>query len=149
MDPEEMIERSPFVGYLGIEITRAEEGYGEATLEIEDCHAGPPDGSIAHGGVISAFADTVAGTATLPLAGRVTPTIDLRIDYLNPANCERLNGIAEVRRKGSSISIVDVEITDESGCEIATARGVFKVDNPKERSQWEDGWPKTESDVEE
>jgi acyl-coenzyme A thioesterase PaaI-like protein len=101
MDPAEIIEASPFVEYLGIEVEHAEAGYGEATLELEDCHAGPPDGSIAHGGVISAFADTVAGAAT-------------------------------------------IEITDENERDIATARGVFKIDNPEAKSRWNEGWRETE-----
>lgn len=140
MDPAEKIEASPFVDYLGIEVTHVEAGYGEAVLELENCHAGPPDGSIAHGGVISAFADTVAGSATLPLAGGVTPTIDLRVDYLNPASGDRLYGTAEVRRSGRTLLTVDVEITDEDGREVATARGVFKHDNPEDESRWEEGW---------
>ncbi|MDS0477335.1 hypothetical protein [Natrinema sp. 1APR25-10V2] len=39
-----MIEASPFAEYLGIEVVRAEVGYGEAVLELEDEHAGPPNG---------------------------------------------------------------------------------------------------------
>jgi uncharacterized protein (TIGR00369 family) len=140
MDPEAIIEASPFVDYLGIEIDHAEAGYGEATLELEDCHAGPPDGSIAHGGVVSAFADTVAGTATIAMAGGVTPTVDLRTDYLRPATGERLHGVAEARREGGSVVTVDVEIADEHDRPVATARGVFKLDNPGEASQWMEGW---------
>lgn len=140
MNPAETIEASPFVDYLGIEVVRSEPGYGEAVMELEDCHAGPPDGGIAHGGAISAFADTVAGASTLPMAGGVTPTVDLRVDYLRPATGEALHGTAKARHEGQDIVTVDIRITDETDREIATGRGVFKTGNPKDQSDWEEGW---------
>ena len=140
MNPAESLEESPFVDYLSIEVIRAEPGYGKAVMELDDCHAGPPGGGIAHGGAISAFADTVAGAAKLPLAGSVTPTVDLRIDYLRSADGETLHGTAETRREGRDVITVDIEMTDENDREIATGRGVFKTGNHDDQSDWDERW---------
>lgn len=132
---DEAARNSPFAEFLGIEITDIRPGYAEGRLELEPHHGGPPAGGVAHGGVISAFADHMGAAATTAIVGRPTPTIDMRMDYLNPAIGDRLEATAETRRNGGTFVPVEVEIFDEDGRDIAVGRSVFKLENDGE-TQW-------------
>lgn len=76
-----------------------------------------------HGGILASLLD-VAGTFACSLAaGRITPTINLRTDYLkNPAKCD-LIATARVIRLGKTVAVADVEIRDDVGTLYAIARG--------------------------
>jgi acyl-coenzyme A thioesterase PaaI-like protein len=36
--------------------------------------------------------------------------------------------VADVRRQGGSVGVVDIEVTDEDGTTVADARGVYKTE---------------------
>ncbi|WP_422677991.1 PaaI family thioesterase [Blastococcus brunescens] len=81
------------------------------------------DGDTFHGGVIASLADLAGHAAVAVRTGRVSPTIDLRIDYLRAARGEALVATATVLRAGRSIARVDVHIHDPGGALVAVARG--------------------------
>ena len=54
------------------------------------------------------------------------PTIDLRIDYLRPAEGDLLATARTVKR-GRTIGVVDVEIRDTAGRMIAVGRGAYST----------------------
>ena len=78
-----------------------------------------------HGGPIAAFIDVVGDYAIGMLVGGGVPTINLRIDYLKPAVGEALTGTARVRRRGRSVAIIDVDVTDAKGSLVAIGRGTY------------------------
>ncbi len=89
-----------------------------------------------HGGVISGLADHAAGGAatTLLPSGRIAVTIDLHVNFLKPAKGEKLTAKATVTQPGSTISVVQVNITATDGsqsdlCAIATVT-LRSVDMP-------------------
>ncbi|WP_299233840.1 PaaI family thioesterase [Natronomonas sp.] len=139
MDIAEAFDRMPFNDLLGIELLSAGDGRAVGELELSPEHSSAPDRLIAHGGVTYALADTVGGAAAISVNGNVTPTIDMRIDYLAPATGGVLRAEANVVRNGNSVASVVVEITDGDGEEIATARGVYKSGGPDGESAWTDG----------
>ena len=130
---------SPFRSLVGIEITAADDGHAEGRLELADWHSSNPDGMIAHGGVAYSLADTVGGAAVVSANGTITPTIDMRMDYLAPATGEELHAAADVVRNGNSVATVDVVVTDGEGTEIATARGVYKTGGGDSDTPWTAG----------
>lgn len=136
MELTEMFSRMPFAEHLGIELLEAEDGYAVAELELDDPHSSSADRMIAHGGVTYALADTVGGAAAISANHTVTPTIDMRIDYLSPATGGTLRAEAEVIRNGNSVATVEVDITDEAGTDIATARGTYKTGGGEGGSAW-------------
>jgi len=86
-----------------------------------------PDDAAYHGGVISALIDIAAHAAVAVSIGRMAPTIDLRIDYLRPADASDLTATARLVRAGRSIARADVEIADAEDNLIAIGRGSFST----------------------
>jgi len=81
-----------------------------------------------HGGVIAGLADHAAGaavTTALP-AGRIAVTIEIKINFLGPADGEELIARAEAMQVGGTIGVAKVEVIsqDKAGervCAFATA----------------------------
>ena len=136
MDLSELFAGMPFNDHLGVELLEAEDGRAVGRLELEPEHSSSPDRMIAHGGVTYALADTVGGAAVVSANYAVTPTIDMRIDYLAPATGGRLRAEAEVVRNGNNVATVEVDVTDGEGTDIATARGTYKSGGGTGDSAW-------------
>jgi acyl-CoA thioesterase len=79
-----------------------------------------------HGGVLAALADTAAAWLVYPALehGRDTTTIELKLNFLEPATLAggELVAIARLVRRGRTIAVVDVEI--EQGA-TKIAKGLF------------------------
>lgn len=136
MDLAELFDRMPFNDHLGIELLEAADGRAVARLELEETHSSNPERLVAHGGVTYSLADTVAGAAVISANRTVTPTINMRIDYLSPATGGELRAEAEVIRDGNSVATVEVDVTDGEGSAIATARGTYKTGGGERGSAW-------------
>ena len=134
MSVEEIFDHLPFAKHLGIEVTHAKDGYAEGYLAVDaDKHSSNPRRMIAHGGVPFALADTVGGAAVVSLNEAPSPTIDMRIDYINPATSD-LYAEATVERFGDSSAVTEIEVMDEKYSEVAKVRGVYKVSGFNEES---------------
>ena len=136
---ENRLEGLPFAQLLDIQITDAGEGRAEGRIYLQEKHTSNPESGIAHGGVPYALADTVAGAAAGTVNSGVTPTIDMRIDYLQPSVGAYIEAEAAVVRNGNSVCTVDVEVTNDAGDLVATARGTFKSGGSTGSSPWEAG----------
>lgn len=132
----ELFDEMPFNDRLGIELIDAEDGHATGKLELSSEHSSNPKTMIAHGGVTYALADTIAGAAAVSANYTVTPTIDMRIDYLSPATGGTLHADAEVIRNGNNVATVEVDVTDDDGTDIATARGTYKTGGGDGESAW-------------
>jgi uncharacterized protein (TIGR00369 family) len=137
MDVEAMFEYMPFNQEVGIQITHAEDGHAEGRIDLEDRHSSSPLTRVAHGGVTYALADTVGGAAVISAVEDITPTIDMRIDYLAPGTGDVMLGEADCTRVGESVATVDVVITDGDGQRLATARGTYKTGGDSSDSAWD------------
>jgi uncharacterized protein (TIGR00369 family) len=116
----------PYYETLGIEIRDVESGYAEGLLPADERLSLSRDETILHGGAIASLADATGYWAVSSANdGHLTPTIDLRIDFLAPATGD-LTAEAEVVRNGASVGVADV-IVETGGTTVATARGVFKT----------------------
>jgi uncharacterized protein (TIGR00369 family) len=81
-----------------------------------------------HGGVITALADHTAGacaTSSLP-EGKVAVTVEIKVNFLSPADGEEIIARAETIQAGSTIAVVKVEVVSqkagaERACAFATA----------------------------
>jgi uncharacterized protein (TIGR00369 family) len=135
MELTELFNQMPFVEHLGIEVTEAGSGYAEARLPFSEELRSHHSGAVAHGGATYALADTVGGAAVISIVGDVTPTVDMRIEYLSPATTD-LVATAEVIRNGSSLAIAHVEVHDAEGTRVATAQGTYKASGQGEETPW-------------
>lgn len=135
-DLAELFGNIPFAADLGIELIRAADGHAEGRLELAERHTSNARTGVVHGGVTYSLADTVGGAAVYSVVGSSTPTIDMRIDYLDPATGSELLATAEAVRVGSGVATVDVTVTEGSGTHIAECRGVYKTGGGEGESAW-------------
>jgi uncharacterized protein (TIGR00369 family) len=135
MDIVDLFNGTPFVELLGIEVTRASDGHAEASLQFDDSLRSSQHGSVVHGGVTYALADTAGGAAVMSLVMDVCPTVDMRIDYLAPGTSD-LYATADVVRHGSGLSLVHVDVEDGDGEPVAIAQGTYKTSGQGEETPW-------------
>lgn len=127
----------PYYDLLGIEITAVEDGHAEGELPLREELSAAPGTDVAHGGAIASLADSVGYWAVSSANdGSLTPTVDLRLDYLAPGT-DDLRGEAEVVRNGESVGTVDVMIERVGDGEaVAIGRGTFKTGGTDTRGAW-------------
>ena len=75
-----------------------------------------------HGGVTAALADTAAGFAAYSLmpAGSSPLTVEFKINLIAPAAGERFIASANVVRSGRTLTIVETDVSAETGGETKT-----------------------------
>jgi uncharacterized protein (TIGR00369 family) len=81
------LERTGHGAALGFELTRVGRGEVEMSFPYKEEVVGNPVTGVVHGGVIVSLLDTCCGCAAISVLKRpsVTPTMDLRLDYMHPA----------------------------------------------------------------
>lgn len=129
-----MEEYSPFNRLLGIQGEHAEPGRVIMLLPVREDFVGDPRRPALHGGVISSLIDTAGGGAawTALAKGETVSTVDLRVDFLEPASLEApLRAEAELLRKGNRVCHVRVAVTQGSRL-VADGRGVYNIHKRKE-----------------
>ena len=88
-----------------------------------------------HGGAISAFVDTAATAAFWslpdPPPNARGATVGFTIHFLRLAVAVDLIATATVRRRGGTISVGEVSVTDSDGAEVAMATVTYKLDAGK------------------
>tara|TARA_R110002167_G_scaffold185030_4_gene385603 strand:- start:32 stop:460 length:429 start_codon:yes stop_codon:yes gene_type:complete len=124
---QDTFERSPFISTLGLTVEAVDYDAGELTVRMPmsaqvERRAGTKQ---FHGGPIAAFIDVVGDFAIGMLLGGGVPTINIRIDYLKPAVGEAITACAKVRRHGRTVTVVDIDVTDEKGSLVAVGRGTY------------------------
>jgi len=111
----EAINAKGFSGAAGFRVAALEPGYAELALSRRDDllqffgHF--------HGGVITALADQAAGmavTSSLP-KGRIGVTVELKINFLEPASGTELLARAKTLKMSGSIGVATVEIFSKVG----------------------------------
>lgn len=136
MDLEDLANGMPFVEHLGIEITDVGDGHARGRLPVGEHLRSTGSGEVVHGGATYALADTVGGLAVISLSRAVSPTVDMRIDYLAPVTSD-ITATAEVIRHGSNLAMVQVRVHDEDETTVATAQGTYKTGGQGEGTPWD------------
>lgn len=128
----------PYYDLLGIEITAVEDGHATGRLELTEELSAAAGTRVAHGGAIASLADSVGYWAVSSANdGALTPTVDLRLDYLAPGT-DDLTAEAEVIRDGESVGTVDVLVERAGDDEtVALGRGTFKTGGGEGQSAWD------------
>lgn len=119
---------SPFSRFIGIEDGVSEGGVGSVSLEIRPHHL-QAAGRV-HGGLIAVLVDTAFFRAVRSrlAPGQRTTTIELKINFLEPADSGRLTATATVIGDGGGrLMVADVEVASGDGRLIAQALGTFLV----------------------
>jgi uncharacterized protein (TIGR00369 family) len=116
----------PFHQANDIEVLVVTPRHAEVKFPFDEDLVGNPDLDVLHGGVISTLVDLTGAAVFVGRCEDYTPTIDLRVNYLEAAGRNPLYATATVERRGADIGVASVEV--ESGETIcATGTGVYKL----------------------
>ena len=86
-----------------------------------------------HGGVLSALADTAGGLAVFAAVGTMqarVSTVDMRVDYYEPAQLSDVVAEAEVVRLGNRVGVSRIRLVQESRL-VAEGKAVYNVKRPR------------------
>lgn len=118
-------EMVPFNAHLGLQLEEVRHGHARLLLPFRPEFVGDPFRPALHGGLTAVLIDSCGGAAAatvLDLADRMS-TIDLRVDYLQPARLEPLVADGRVLRVGNRLCWVDVRVYHPGAPEHAIAQG--------------------------
>ena len=125
----------PWGRRMGFRFTKIEKGRSWGIQPWKDRLVGAPDTGVIHGGVLTAFLDNLCGTAASASLSkpRFVATLDLRIDYMRPAEKGRdIIGEAECYHQTRNICFTRAWAYHESRDRvIATAAGAFAINKPR------------------
>ncbi len=115
-DPMEKIRKildeSEFIKMLGIEISELDDDHALGRMPFKSLYLNPY-GSM-HGGCLYSLADTVAGSLANSMGGNVM-TVEGKLSFLEAAwDTQYVYCLARLRRCGSHLINVDVDITDDN-----------------------------------
>ena len=81
------MERTGHGAALGFQLTKVGRGEVEMTFPYKEEVIGNPVTGVVHGGIIVSLLDTCCGCAAITMltSAAITPTMDLRLDYMHPA----------------------------------------------------------------
>lgn len=136
MELKDLINSMPFAELLGVEVTEVSSGRAQGHLPVDDRLRSSSGGAAVHGGATYALADTVGGAAVISLSRDVSPTVDMRIDYLAPVT-DDIYATADVIRYGSNLAMVQVDLHDEADSRVATAQGTYKTAGQGDDTPWD------------
>ena len=110
----ERLANNPFVRFMGVEVPELKEGYARFTLKIRpDFHNSQ---GFLQGGVIAALADEAVAYALFSLVpeGEMISTVEMKINFLAPAQHGEIVAQAHIRKRGRTLSLGEVEVTQDS-----------------------------------
>lgn len=120
------------MGALGIEFTKVEKGYIEATMPV-DKRTHQPYGLL-HGGASAALAETIASFGSHFLVeeeGALCVGVELNINHIKSKRNGHVTGKAKILHQGRSSHVWSIEISDEKGDLIAISRLTVMVKRKK------------------
>ena len=116
---------------LGMEVVSVERGLAILRIPYDARTAGDPDTGVMHGGVITTLMDASCGMAVFTAIDEPVPiaTLDLRIDYLRPAEPGRaVVTRAECYKMTRNVAFARaVAYHEDPREEIASAAGTFMI----------------------
>lgn len=125
----EKLKQNPFANLLNIELLEVKEGFVKAKIPFQE-KAQNIYGDF-HGGALYTAADTLCGIAAASYGYYVT-TVNGSIQYLKAGrNTEYVICEGKVIKPGRNISVVEFQITDQSGMLLNT--GTFHFYNLKKK----------------
>lgn len=130
-----MMQGVPWASFLGFEMIDVERGRAFAKVRWREDLVGDPERGVIHGGVITSLLDNLCGVAIATRLRRIQAmaTLDLRIDYMRPADKgEDILAEAECYHMTRSVAFTHAWAYHGSKDRmIASASGAFALNDPK------------------
>ncbi len=123
-----------FLKHIGGELIDFGDGYAQLAFEIEDIHK--QHLGVVHGGAIATLADHAGWYAAVSQIdlGQTCVTIELKINYLQPAFQELLRAEAKVVNRTRKTVFVVIELFDKDKI-VAYATATYSVITDKRSSK--------------
>jgi uncharacterized protein (TIGR00369 family) len=128
---QKLITRGPFHQWLGLRVTKVEEGLIELRATWREEWVVNPDKRYTHGGILAALVDLAADWALVARTGRGVPTLDMRVDYHRAAMPGDLLARGRAIKWGSQFSVAEAEVFDKDDALVASGRGLYFTAPPK------------------
>jgi uncharacterized protein (TIGR00369 family) len=120
----------PFNRFLGIKVVKLASGQATLSLPFREEFIGDPRRPALHGGVISTLMDMAGGAAVwteLEKTDRLA-TVDLLVDYLQPASPKAIVAKAKVLRIGNRVAVAHITVTQKGNSSpVAEGRAVYNI----------------------
>ena len=102
----------PFNNHLGLEIVEVTKTHARLKLPFDKDHVGDPFRPALHGGALATLADSAGGTLVLAATSHEdkVSTLDMRIDYLRPADLVDTFADADLVRVGARAAVVRIHV---------------------------------------
>ncbi len=118
---------TPFDQLMGMEVMVAAGGAAEVRLEVTPSHRNLR--GVAHGGVVASLLDSSLGAAVVSTLApqEWCGTLELSVQFRNPARHGPLVGRGRVERRGRRVAFAAGEVLDARGKVVAAAHGVWTI----------------------
>ncbi len=137
-----VISLVPWAQEIGMQVSSVERGKVSGKLVWSEHLVADPDTGIVHGGVITSLLDNLGGMAVVSALDtfRTTATLDLRIDYMRPAEKGLdIAATAECYHVTKTVAFINARAYHPGSDKIiASASGAFALNSPK-------GWAGTKA----
>jgi 1,4-dihydroxy-2-naphthoyl-CoA hydrolase len=120
-----------FDSLYGLELTEVEDGRVEAQVEVRD--ELKQMAGLVHGGVYASIAESVASLGTalgVSELGKVATGLSNQTSFLRPVTGGTIHAVAQVKHRGRTTWVWEVEITDDEGRLCVLTRMTVAVRDP-------------------
>ena len=126
-DQPRVLTPTPYGRHLGFEVLEAHRGIASVRLELAE-HICNRRG-VAHGGALASLLDSALGAAVI---SAIEPhewcgTLQLSIQYNDPARHGPLLANGRVVRRGRTVAFAEGEVVDARGHTVARAHGTWTI----------------------
>ena len=125
------MHESPFAKLLDMRVADPDDGSSDVTMPINPSHL--QQAGRVQGGIVATLADYAFFRAVKPLLkpGEATTTIEIKINFLAPAERGELTATAKIISSGRRIIVGEMEVKDQDGKLIAQGLGTYMVIKPR------------------
>ena len=115
---------NPFLDHIGVVLEERRDGYARYRLPVVEEVRGGVAGSV-HGGAVCTLVDIAAIGA---VASRLQPnermagTAEINVSFLRPATGQTIFAEATLLKKGRTLAVCDVNVTNDAGKLVAKGR---------------------------
>ena len=129
--PDGYMHESPFAELMDMRVADPDDGSSTVTMPINPSHL--QQAGRVQGGIVATLADYALFRAVKPLLkpGEATTTIEIKINFLAPAERGELIATAKIISSGRRVIVGEMEVKDQDGKLIAQGLGTYLVIQPR------------------
>jgi len=117
----------PFYQFMGIHLTKL--GWGRSEVKMRVGRKLTQQTGLAHGGVSASLIDSAVGLALCTMIdyGSAITTIDLQVNFIEPAKPGSLTARGRIIHKGKRTAVGDCQVEDECGKLVSKGTATYLI----------------------